>query len=430
MALRLEFCLVDCYNAPTNKKNATSYLGFISSKELLDYNDYSYNPSTQTTDFRGKYDVYLKLTMTQDNPDTNKMDFRCELKIRSLDLNTRLLYPYEVENISVTVNYYNNPLGTLDRNIQEEIDTVKSGWLVSFEWLDLLEQLLGFAKLICQIIARFREIVNLFAIITGKAAEACVSGLFPIACAWNQKSAVSTEKLNLLNINAWERGGGKFCKLLSCRMSADEWTTTTDSTGKKTNFMGNFMQKYAQGLGCSQTEAYSRKGYCGNVDPQHSLILSVVFLCLPGIIYNLQKARQIDCVYINCLKQTSQGMPIDLCVSQRSYGWCKFVWGELFNLIPFTAAISELLSNVRQALSDPLAFLNIGVGYLCKSQCTNPATAAANGCSICMYLEYASFAFDVLCDLGIGSGCEPVWDTLTVDNSACKEALQGEEDEE
>ena len=109
------------------------------------------------------------------------------------------------------------------------------------------------------------------------------------------------------------------------------------------------------------------------MDPQHSIILSAAFLCIPGIIYNLQKARVIDCMYISCLKMTQYGMPLYLCTYQRAYGYCKFVYGELFAMLPLKA-ISQIFQNILKAFSDPAELLGFALSLACDYLwCTEPA---------------------------------------------------------
>jgi hypothetical protein len=156
--------------------------------------------------------------------------------------------------------------------------------------------------------------------------------------------------------------------------------------------------------------------------PQNSLITSVAFACIPGVIYNLQKARVIDCQYILCLKNTKYGVPLYLCASQREYSYCRYVWGQIFNVVPFASAISGIGQNVLKALSHPLELVGAGISALCTVQCEDPVMP---GCNACTWIDLGNKFLDVLCDLGIGAGhCEPIWDQLTVNSDVCDEALK------
>ncbi|GAG15978.1 unnamed protein product, partial [marine sediment metagenome] len=155
----------------------------------------------------------------------------------------------------------------------------------------------------------------------------------------------------------------------------------------------------------------SNKGYFGNVEPKNSFILSLVFLCPTGVFYNLQKARQIDCRYVYCLEQTADGMPLSLCVEQRGVAMCKYVTGQIFNLIPFAAAFSDIAKLIGKALANPWVLGEILARISCRYLvCANPLIP---GCSLCSIAEFASWLLETLCDLGIGKGqCTPFWEEL------------------
>ncbi|HLC66130.1 MAG TPA: hypothetical protein VJK52_00640, partial [Candidatus Nanoarchaeia archaeon] len=96
-------------------------------------------------------------------------------------------------------------------------------------------------------------------------------------------------------------------------------------------------------------------------DPSQSLVLSLVSLCIPGIFFNLQKARQIECQYLSCLNdQVAQGTPVFVCSKLRNYGWCRYVMGEIFQIIPFAHFFQSFAGTVQQMLSNPISlFLSI-----------------------------------------------------------------------
>ncbi|MCK5107402.1 MAG: hypothetical protein KAQ83_01630, partial [Nanoarchaeota archaeon] len=102
-------------------------------------------------------------------------------------------------------------------------------------------------------------------------------------------------------------------------------------------------------------------------EPKDSLVTSVATLCLPGIVYNLEKARQIDCYYVYCMEQqVTGGTPPFVCTLQRHYAWCKFVWGEIWHLFPASALVSKLIESFAAALKDPLAALQLSIQVTCS----------------------------------------------------------------
>ena len=107
------------------------------------------------------------------------------------------------------------------------------------------------------------------------------------------------------------------------------------------------------------------------MDPQHNLIVATLFVCLPGIIYGLDKYRQIKCLYADCLQNAvgSEGLPVTACEDQKAYATCKYVTGELFAVFPWTAVIDHFLKIIKNALSNPFAALGVAVALLCKPTC-------------------------------------------------------------
>jgi len=370
---------------------------------------FDYNSALLSSSSLFPYNVYFKFTMEQSEPDTNNLSINCTLKIKTL-IDNESISPEETVNLTFSILYYNNPLGTMDSRISDEIDRVKDSWLVKAEWLDDIKELLNYAKMICRVFKIFYGVAEILNKGKDVLSTCCLVPWSSAVCCPAARGIGETQAPFKDSFEAfWGGIGNFFCKITGCQLFY--------LLGKKD---GNWLQKYLNFL----KETYgSKQGYFGNVDPQHSLILSIIMLCPDGIIYNLQKARVIDCMYINCLKQTKYGMPLYSCTYQRAYAYCKFVYGEIFNLIPFAAVISQLGQNVLKALSHPYeaigAIVKVGCRYLiCKDEKTP-------GCTLCSRIALADWIFDVMCDLGLGAGhCQPIWDTLTVDDSVCEEALE------
>ena len=121
-------------------------------------------------------------------------------------------------------------------------------------------------------------------------------------------------------------------------------------------------------------------------------------------------------------------MPIATCTSQRGYAYCKFVFGEIFQLIPFASAIRAIGQNIFKALQHPAEMLGFVATILCKLWCKNPVLP---GCWACSLADFGNIIADVACDLGLygGEKCEPIWDSFSaVDEDACETAL-GEDEE-
>mgnify|MGYP001578350196 CR=1 FL=1 len=107
------------------------------------------------------------------------------------------------------------------------------------------------------------------------------------------------------------------------------------------------------------------------MDPQHNLIVATLFVCLPGVIYGLDKWRQIQCLYADCLQNAvgKEGLPVTACEDQKAYAKCKYITGELFAVFPWTAVIDHFLKIIKNALSNPFSALGVAVALACPTAC-------------------------------------------------------------
>ena len=109
-----------------------------------------------------------------------------------------------------------------------------------------------------------------------------------------------------------------------------------------------------------------------------NLITSTVGLCVPGIIENLEKIGQIQCRYVYCLEnEVAQGVPLDVCVDLKDNLQCKYVWGEVYNFLPFFSAADIFVSRIKTMVQDPIGTLVSVIFSSCRDAC--PVSTAASG---------------------------------------------------
>ncbi|MCF7798315.1 hypothetical protein K9M74_00260 [Candidatus Woesearchaeota archaeon] len=79
---------------------------------------------------------------------------------------------------------------------------------------------------------------------------------------------------------------------------------------------------------------------------QDSIVGAVMNKCLPGVIYNVNKYRTIECETLTCYKQASlYGVDVSTCDEGRSSSICMNVVGELYEAVPYTRIRDNLLEN-------------------------------------------------------------------------------------
>jgi len=345
-----------------------------------------------------------------------------ELKVNTIDL----IYPlyilseykeynnhyvtkmYEAENITIHIPLYNLPLGEISNEYKKKILDVKSSSLVAATWIQSLQKMIHVLERICELISTFNSIKKLYADI--------MYTLDPISRTPGGGStalAVKNQASGFIN-NANEALFGKkgifsYCNYISCSKSL--WSVFADKvnsekvnslsksikgfTSKRLpfNFGGKDSNECQTGASIkeniNQVNQLTQNGcYAFSLrmfpsSPKNSLVLSMATLCIPGILNNLQKWRVIQCSYGNCLiNSVKAGLPPKVCDDQKSYRECKYVTGEIFQVIPFVGYLKSLLSQVRTLLDNPISLIGAtwNLFFKCKALESTPSTGIYAAC--------------------------------------------------
>ncbi len=116
----------------------------------------------------------------------------------------------------------------------------------------------------------------------------------------------------------------------------------------------------------------------GNVDVKSSLVLSIVSLCIPGVLEKLNEWKQIKCETIKCQYNAVAKLNIDpaFCTKQESYRTCKYIVGEAF-AVPPMAILEYWREAIARALANPIG---IAWGYGVKAARSHLATNCGGVC--------------------------------------------------
>ncbi len=418
----VEVSITECFNTePMDEEDesAVDAVAFLSNTPEV----YNYNTLNSPSD--SSYPLYIKFNLLRMAPEESPLKITCSFNIKGVKDSMTVIYSPPV-NATFNINYFNNNIGDIETNVLDEIDEVKDSWLVQAEWLGQLENILNYGQMACSLVNTWANIWGIWAIVSDFSALACMTGFGSAGCASSKTTGTLTETSKEATSKIY-KSVNPYCKMLNCQYSKDDEMNQKDDLHKALGWITG-SKGFVQRMDESDKD---RNEILGNLDPdvKNSLFLSMLYVCLPGVIYNLQKARAIDCIYINCLNQVENGMPIATCTSQRGYAYCKFVFGQIFNLIPFASAISAIAKNINKALSHPLELLNFALDIACSYFCKSPTAPYCSPCSIANFIDLLA---DVACDLGLygGEKCDPIWDSLAdVGEDACAEALGDEEEE-
>lgn len=80
-------------------------------------------------------------------------------------------------------------------------------------------------------------------------------------------------------------------------------------------------------------------------------------------------------------RDVRNGMPVSTCNDAKHYQICRFVVGEIFNVIPFAPIVSHYLGMLENLLNDPVVLAGTLIGWLidCKAACSATGETANIG---------------------------------------------------
>lgn len=117
----------------------------------------------------------------------------------------------------------------------------------------------------------------------------------------------------------------------------------------------------------TQTQSQVQSSVCGTTNVKSSLILSIVTMCLPGILEKMHQYKQIKCEAVKCYYNTvknGMGDP-SFCSKHEAYQTCTYVVGEAF-AVPPMAMLEYWRNTIAQALANPVGILWSAGTYLAR----------------------------------------------------------------
>lgn len=359
----------------------------------------------------------------------NELNLSCPIKIFTKIDNFATEVP-EHEDVNITLQFYNLPLGELASNINEEVkDSVKDA--ESFlKIIGDLDKFIGYAEKTCtwknvitnlmtalDLVLTIIPIVQLVKKGTDMSRSNYFGGIYHSVC---QERGYVEEFLFGEEGKPGESGVGKFtggygdslwnfleetCNFVNCASSFKEGQSPLENnkgvTGENAigslKYLGGAVPWCNEGFGEPETlpavqkalggAAWASRGFDLSSDIEQksyqggsketartanikdSLVLSTTCLCVPGIVHNLQKMRQIKCKKALCLARDvkEKGIPSSYCRDEAAYLTCNYVVGEIFNLLPFNSLVSGTLNMIKEALSSPFDAIRATMAVLCRA---------------------------------------------------------------
>jgi hypothetical protein len=341
---------------------------------------------------QGSRDLYLKFILKKQDFNVNELNLNCELTIISKAGNT--ISSPEEEIVEIKLEFYNLPLGELSDNIKEQIeDAIEDATSGFWKIVGWANKIVFYARKICSILNVFYNIVAAYQLLTsalGNAEDALALWQPVKAKLYGDRLAqcTATERIKEASVKD-ENMFDKFCKFINCRHFYDIKIL------EKWNEKG---MDLLSPLGGDFIREWTGKDPRDYMDPKNSMVVSVLTACIPGIIYNLEKYRQIKCMYAYCLQEgvKQQGLPVTACEDQKAYAECKYIMGEVFNAFPITAIFNHYISMIRNVLSNPFIVIGAAAALSCIALCPGP-TEKPHG--ICIGVKIAALLGDAIADV-------------------------------
>lgn len=96
---------------------------------------------------------------------------------------------------------------------------------------------------------------------------------------------------------------------------------------------------------------------CGPFDVRDSLVLSIVSMCLGGVLEKTHQWKEIQCQSIVChYEAVKYGLDPTFCEKQEEYLTCSYIVGELFAFPPL-AVLDYWRNAIAQVIANPVGFL-------------------------------------------------------------------------
>lgn len=305
---------------------------------------------------------------------TRQVSYTCQFQIFSV-VDGNALARAETQEVLVSVPFGFSTLGAPDANLEEIIEHEREAASTGF-WgvIGTLEKIIKWLRYIAGIGSTI-----IGAVVIVNTAEASTEALHKLPV--TTTAGVAT----CFGLNSAEAGVSEGLQkiaipinILSCKVPSgvgwyDDWVSTflLDKYNQLMNI--EILKSPTSPLGQNQQAWRSARSVYDN------LYLSAAALCVPGLVHNLDKYRQIKCRKIYCLENevTANLATVESCSELESLLTCKYFIGELWYIFPFSQFYDGVIGALRNALKDPIALAHtatiLGCGIGCWSSGTLPA---------------------------------------------------------
>ncbi|MEW5896269.1 MAG: hypothetical protein AB1668_01125 [Nanoarchaeota archaeon] len=330
----------------------------------------------------------------------------CQMKIYS-KVGKKAIKAAEIQDILVKVPFGFTSLGSLDESLKQKVTDLKgSGWMTFFDVIHVIDQVLQWINYILRILSIILTVNEIVGIFTGvvkteaqiaqeypagiplsKALEgACLGTVTATQTSWEfvEWIQIPVEILNC-NPGVFYRGADSQTGKTTREMTAAELANAKQGKidvsesgfGLYAQWQQWVLDAYNIGsgrwlMGLEATSLYD------------NLYASILGLCVPGIIHNIEKAREIHCRRIVCYgAEVPAGIAtMDSCEKLFDLQMCEFVWGPFFDWTPI-GGIAYIGQMIKGAFTSPLGLISLAEYLICFPLCFAPDSGALlNACRV------------------------------------------------
>jgi len=138
------------------------------------------------------------------------------------------------------------------------------------------------------------------------------------------------------------------------------------------------------------------------LNAKDNVLVALLTGCIPGIIYGLERYRQIQCSYIYCLQNSmDSGVPESACDDLKKYQECKYFWGEIFGACPIIAMWDNFIQAIQDMLADPFAVIGTVLSLSCLIHCARNPADAGLGYRFCAWKKVLETLSEIALEVGL-----------------------------
>ncbi len=313
------------------------------------------------------------------------VSYTCQLKIYS-KVGKTALKSAELQDVTVVVPFAFSSLGSIDENLKQKVTDLKESDFMKFAtalgYINTALQWINYVLNILQIFSNVFGIIDLFSeaqatLGTGfnKAAD---GGAIPtVGISEALRGIGAALQGNCLVMSTGTHFGWKvleylniITQILNC--NPPDPADLQKGDDPKSSEWGLGWYGYWQRFVLESYNKVSGRDLLG-IPAQtvyENIYLSGLSLCVPGLLYNVQKAQEVYCRRIICYaKEVPAGLATyDACEKLYDFQMCEFVYVPLLDLTPL-AGIADLGAIIKSAYGSPLGVIKLAEIVVCSPLC-------------------------------------------------------------